>query len=212
MNSRNIFNQEQNKAKASFEKLKNNFILKKIFNYMKKKKTLMIMKYNKKLQKRLNLNIEDYKEFSQQYSSIEIEIKLVDNKYGKFINIPDEQEEYYHIYFDNSKEEIKRNVTIVNEKVKTIRIKIDYQVKSLNKLFYSCEYINSIIFKKFNRINVTDISYIFSGCILLKELNLSNINTDNVIYIYDMFKGCSSLLSLDCQSELIKKEYEILFK
>ena len=194
MNSRNIFNQEeQNKAKASFEKLKNNFILKKIFNYMKKKKTLMIMKYNKKLQKRINLNINDYKEFSQQYSSIEIEIKLVDNKYGKFINIPDEQKEYYHIYFDNSKEEIKRNVTKVNEKVKTIRIKIDYQVKSLNKLFYSCEYINSIIFKKFCRINITDMSYIFYNCSSLKELNLSNFNTNEVTNMSGMFIDCSSL-------------------
>ena len=43
---------------------------------------LLIVKYNKKLQNRLNLSIEDYKE----YSSIEIELKLVNNKYGKFIN------------------------------------------------------------------------------------------------------------------------------
>ena len=27
----------------------------------------------------------------------------------KFINIPYEEKKYYHIYFDNSKEEIKRN-------------------------------------------------------------------------------------------------------
>ena len=36
------------------------------------------MKYNKKIQQRLNLNINDYK----NYSLIEIELKLVDNKYG----------------------------------------------------------------------------------------------------------------------------------
>ena len=42
------------------------------------------------------------------YSSVEIELKLVEDKYNKaFINIPDEEKEYYHIYFDNSNEEIK---------------------------------------------------------------------------------------------------------
>ena len=52
------------------------------------------------MQKRLKVNINDYKEYSQLYSSIEIELKLVDNKYGKFINkygkfinIPDEEKE-----------------------------------------------------------------------------------------------------------------------
>ena len=63
------------------------------------------MRYNKKLQKRLNVNIYDYIEFAK----IKIELKLIDNKYGYFINIPKEEKEYYHIYFGNSKEEIKRN-------------------------------------------------------------------------------------------------------
>jgi len=38
-----------------------------MFNIMKKNKSLGIMKYNKKLQKRFNLNINDYKEFSIIY-------------------------------------------------------------------------------------------------------------------------------------------------
>ena len=56
----------------------------------------------------MNLNIEDYKKYSQFFSSIEIELKLAENKYGNFINIPDKEKEYFHIYFENSKEEIKR--------------------------------------------------------------------------------------------------------
>ena len=89
------------------------------------------MKYNKRLQKRLNLTIKDYEKYSQLYSSIEIELKLVDNKYGDFINIPKNEIQYYHIYFDNATEEIKRNYLQKNEKVNMINIKIDYQVKSL---------------------------------------------------------------------------------
>ena len=115
MNSRNISKNKQLKAGKYFENLKSNFILKKIIDIIKKNKSLEIMKYNKKLQKRLNININNYKEYSQLYSSIEIELKLVDHGYDKFINISDKEKEYYHIYFDNSIEEIKRNYLEDNE-------------------------------------------------------------------------------------------------
>ena len=93
------------------------------------------MKYNKKLQKGLNLSINDYKEY---YQTIEIELRIVDNKYDKFINIPDKDKEYYHIYFNNSDEEIKRNYLNENEKIKIIEIIIDYQAISFQNLFYYC--------------------------------------------------------------------------
>ena len=56
------------------------------------------MKYNKKLQKRLNLNINDYKKYSQIYSSIELELKTNEYIYGRFINIFDEEKQYYRIF------------------------------------------------------------------------------------------------------------------
>ena len=121
MNSRNISSNEQ---KTEFENLKSDFIFKKIISFVKRNKSLNIMKYNKKLQKRLNININDYRE----YSEVEIELKFVYNKYGKFINISNEDKEYYHIYFDNSNKEIKRNYLEENEEVKMIKIIIDYQV------------------------------------------------------------------------------------
>ena len=64
---------------------------------MKRNKSLNIIKYNKKLQNRLNLGIKDYKEYSQFYTLIEIELKFVDNKYDKFINISDKEKKYFHI-------------------------------------------------------------------------------------------------------------------
>ena len=69
------------------------------------------------------------------------------DKYGKFITIPDEYKEYFHIYFDDKKEEIKSNCTKQNEKVKKIKIIIDYPVKSFKYLFANTDYINSIFFK-----------------------------------------------------------------
>ena len=61
------------------------------------------MRYNKRLQKRLNLSINDYKEY---YQTIEIELKIVGGECvcGEFINISDEDKEHYHIYFNNSNE------------------------------------------------------------------------------------------------------------
>ena len=89
--------------------IKSKFILQKILKNISKKKYLEINKYNKKIQKQLDLNINDYIEFSELNSSIEIEIIPVKNKTGKFINVPKNFEKYYHIYFNNNKEiEIKQ--------------------------------------------------------------------------------------------------------
>jgi len=160
MNSMNESKKEKlkTKSKNGFENLKSNFIFKKILEYIKKNKSLEIIKYNKKLQKRLNLSINDYKECCE----IEIELKIADNKHGKFINIPNKDKEYYHIYFNNSNEEIKINF-LFGEKVKIIKIIIDYQVTSLQYLFNNCECIESIIFKKFYRNNITNMSRMFYG-------------------------------------------------
>ena len=112
---------KQKKCKVELKKLKSDYFLIKIFDIMIKKKSLKIIKYNKKMQKRLNLRISDYKKYSQLYSSIEIEIKLDDNKHNEndnFINLSDKQE-YFHIYFENSNREIKRNY--LKKKIKLIQ-------------------------------------------------------------------------------------------
>ena len=228
MNSEIILQKEklkQMKSKVDLKKIKSDFFLRKLFYIMKANRTLTIIKYNKKLQKRLNLNITDYEKFAQLFSSIEIKLKLDESEYdenNKFINISDKEKEYFHIYFDNSNEEIERNFLKKNEKVNRIKVLINYQVKSFKELFYNCKCINSIAFINFYRINITDMksmfkgcsslneldlskfntkyvtnmSSMFDGCSLLEEINLSNFNTNNVTNISSMFNGCSSLKEL----------------
>ena len=107
--------------------------MKKIFDFIKKHKSLDIVRYNKKFQKLLEFNINDYIENFRLYSSIIIELKIDDKikkEKDKFINILYEEKDYYHIYFDNSNEEIKRNYFKEKEKVNKIKILINYQVKS----------------------------------------------------------------------------------
>ena len=189
------------KSNIDFANLKSNFIIKKIFSIMGKAKSLEIMKYSKKLQKRFNLSIKDYKDYSQTYSPIEIELKLNDKKYDKFINIS--CKDYYHIYFDNSNEEIKRNYLKQNEKVEVIKIIIVYQVVSFEKLFKDNDCISPIFFKKFHRITITDMRCMFDGCSSLKELNLLKFNTDNVKNMSLMFYGCSSLKELNLSNLIL---------
>ena len=125
---------EHNTAYNIFENLKSDYFLQKLFENLPKKKSLEILKYNKKIKNRLNINLNNYKEFSEIYSLIELELIPVENQYGKFIDNY-KKEDYIHIYFNDNKEEIKRNYLEKNEKVAKIKILIDYQIRSFEYLF-----------------------------------------------------------------------------
>ena len=147
-------NEENESAKPNsiIENIKSRYILSKIYENITKKKKLEIVKYNKKIQNRLNLDVKDYKE---EYCEIEIEIIPTKDIYGKFININENDKLFYNIYFNDKKEEIKNKYEMNEEdKVTKIKIIIDYQIKSFKYLFYWCECIEYINFKKFYRNNV----------------------------------------------------------
>ena len=205
-----------------FRELKSDFFLKLLLNFIPKIKSLQLVKYNKHMQKRIDININNYKEYSEIYSSIEIEIIPIKDKYGNFIKIKEEDKKYYHIYFNNNKEEeIKRTNLNEDDKVSKINIIINYQIKSFKELFQYCQCIETINFTKFYRTNITDMSFMFNGCsakeinltnfntnnatdlswmfgsTLLKEINLTNFNTNNVTDMSYMFNGCSALKELN---------------
>ena len=81
---------EQVKSFAKYRNIKADYFLQKVFDNLEKKRTLEIVKNNKNIKERINLNINDYKEYSEKYSSIVIEIKPVNNKSGWFIHIKKE--------------------------------------------------------------------------------------------------------------------------
>ena len=195
-NERNKILKQINKQN-NLESVKSKYILELIFSHLQKNKYLEIIKYNKNAQNRLNINSNDFKEYFEIFTSIEIEITFVENQYGKYINIVNEDEEpYFHKYFNDNKIEIDRNYTEEDDKISKIKIVIDYPIKSFEKLFEDCPYIQSISFKKFNRININNMNYMFCRCSSLNEINLSNFKTNNVIYMDGMFFKCSSLKKL----------------
>ena len=172
-------------------KIKSKYILNQIFENTGKKK-LLIIKYNKNLQNRLNISIKDYIE---EYQKIEIEvIPKYDN--GIFINFSDlnkSDNSHFHIYFNDDKKEKKRYYFNNKDKVKKIKIIVDYEIKSFRRIFSECKCIQKIKFISFYRNDITNMSQMFYNCTNLEELDLSNFKTDNVTNMSNMFGWCSSL-------------------
>ena len=228
MNSKDIINMDLEessliKSKNKIKKLKSDYFLVKLFSFMRRGISLKVVKYNHNIQKRLNIDINTYKEYTEIYSPIEIEIIPTKNEIGDFINIDEENKNFFHIYFnDNKEKEIERTKLYPEDKVSKINVIIDYQIKSFSKLFQYCDCVESINFKKFYRNNIDDMSSMFYGCTITKldlsnfntnnvtnmskmfglcsylsELNLSNFNTDNVTNMRGMFSSCSALRELN---------------
>ena len=196
MNSKDTLNSPKEQTKSineMFKGLKCDFFIQRIFALFARKKLLELIKYNKQLQKMMNININDYKIYHEMFTSIELEIEP--NKqgiHGEFIRIKDEDKKYYHIYFNNNKkEEIKRYELNKDDDdiVSKINVIIDHQVTSFSELF-RISTCTSIKFKKFYRINITNMNYMFYSTCFLKELDLTNFKTDNVTDMSYMFCGC----------------------
>ena len=187
--------------------IKSKYILKMIFDNLKEDKKLNIIKNNKRIQNRLEMDIKDYKKYSEMYTSIEIEA-IPQKLHFSFANTftKSTNKNYYHIFINNE-EELKQNNYIINNNDPKIKIMIDYGVKSLSKLFENCEF-KSINFTRFYRKNITDMSYMFYGCSSLNEINLNNFNTNNVTNMRSMFSGCLDELKLKIKSQFknIKEE------
>ena len=202
------------------KRIRSKYIIKQIFDNLKENKLLEIIRYNKNIQNKLNKKLND---FIKEYSKIVIEIIPKENTYDKFICIPKRYESYYHIYFNDNKEEIKRQKLNKDENIFKIKVILDYKIKSLSHLFDECKCIKKITFIKFNRKDIVNMSFMFCGCSsleildisnfithkvtnmsymfyycrLLNEIKISNFKTNNVTNMSGMFAGCSSLKELN---------------
>ena len=184
----------KSKLRGKIENVKSKYILQKIFNNIIKDKTIKIVKYNKNIKNKININIDDYEKYWRE--KVEIEIIPAENKYSKFskfINIYDKNKyKYCHIYFNNNyKKQIKRNYLKKGENVTKINIILDKQIQSFCRLFYECR-IEYISFKKYYRNNIIVFKEMFGKCAYLKEANISNLNCKNWFWMERMFASCSS--------------------
>ena len=65
--------------------VKSKYILIEILEHLNEKKLLEIALYNNYIKQKMNININNYKEYSEKFSSIIIELKPYKN--GTFINL-----------------------------------------------------------------------------------------------------------------------------
>ena len=179
--------------RGDLDDIRSVYILKYIFEYIPEIKLLKLIKNSHKKQSRLDISLNNYKRFSEISSSIEIDITPAKNKYGQFINIMKNDEEYFHIYFNNDEKEIKRSFIEEKENITNIKVIISHKVKSFCGLFQNIKCIESINFTKYYRNNVGNMSNMFAFCSSLKEINITNYGANNIKNMSKMFSNCLSL-------------------
>ena len=135
------------KNESSLDKIRSVYILLKVFDLCKIK-FLNCIKYNKKIQHRINKNINDYKE--EYKKNILIEIIPQENEYGKFIQIQNNNFSHLHFYI-NDNDETKRNYINVNDNIKKLKIIIEPDFNNFESLFENCSVIRKIHFIKFKK-------------------------------------------------------------
>ena len=190
-----------NRKYSFLEQIKSKLMIRRIFDNLERNKFFNFIRYNKNIQNKLNLNLNDYK---KEYSQIEIEIILNDNLPDNdiifnFINIPTMVHQSNFIFYNNHNNKgIELNYINNNDGIKKINIIIDMENASLKKLFEGCQFIKKINFIKFNRKDInSDMSHMFDGCSLLQEINFRQFHSNNVIDMSYMFYGCKSLKKLN---------------
>ena len=135
---------EKMKDNNLLNNVKSIYVLKQIFDNTKQKKLLYLIRYNKNTQNKLKIGINDYKEFIK----IKIEIfPFCRNDRNYIIDRKEKDKSYYHIYFNDDKNEINRDYFTRDDNIKKIKIVIDKEVKSFEKLFYGSSWYDNCIEK-----------------------------------------------------------------
>ena len=178
-----------------FNKIKSKYILKIIVSYVSSKKYLGIVKYNKKIQSKLELSLKDYKEYNQ----IEIEIipiNILPKNRNDIIFMEKGTKPYFHIYI-NGKERKRKKYLKITDNAKIIKVIIDPEIKSFQYLFGQCKYIKEVNIIKCNRNDIISTSFMFSFCTNVEKINLSKLKTGNVTKMCYMFQFCEKLSELN---------------
>ena len=194
------------------KEIKSKYILVQICSNVNEKLLLKIIKHNKKLKSKLNISLNDYK----NYGKIVIELIPIEkiDKEQMFINYEEQNESLYHINFINDEKDAKndgiigffknlfkkKNCITQSDNVRKIIIIIDNKINSLKGLFKDCICLKEINFIKFNNNHINDMSELFSGCISLEKLNILKMKTDNVTNMKEMFYKCQKLRTLNLKN------------
>ena len=160
--------------------IKSNFTIKRIFAYVSNLKKLNLIKYNSKLQKTLNVDINNYKNTSNR-----IEIEIIPVIGLKFINLNfiEVNNDDISIYFDDQK--VMRNNTKISDKIQKIKISFNSKKININGIFKGCTGIDTLKFIRCNNKHLTDFCRLFYDCKNLRKRVICSITVNywkNLIY------------------------------
>ena len=156
------------------EGIKSKYILNRVFKYISKGTFLKLLSYNKKMQKKLELGIEDFKKFSNQ-----IIIDAIPHNPCLEIHLQIPKKCIHQKHLDEL--EKRKRFYINKETVIRIAIEEDKEAKSLKGLFKSCSNVEEIYFIKFNRRDIIDMSDMFQDCKYLNKLDITKLKTKKLI-------------------------------
>ena len=137
-NQNKIKNDVQNTfpIQSLLQNIQSKYILKKIFDNIEKDRVFKLINYNKSIQNRLEIGLNDYKNKYLNIIKIEIIPKINCGK-GKFINyIVDKKK--YHIYFNEETNERKTNYFSLANHASKVKITLYFEASSLKGLFKDC--------------------------------------------------------------------------
>ena len=144
--SESFFQKKNNLIK----KIQSKYIMKLIMDNLKVKMRLNLMKYNKNLQKKLDIKLKDYAEYSKIVIIEIVPSKVLQKAY--FINFEPGEKDYIKIYFDGKRR--KENYIIKKDITSKIKIIIKSEFKKFDSLFYHCKCTQKITFVCFNRVDI----------------------------------------------------------
>ena len=130
--SKNEKEELNNNIISKLENINSKFILKKIFNNLSEKQFLKIINYNKNIQNKLGLSINNYIDFTKIIIEI-IPVKNYSDNQIKLINTPNEKDKsFFHLYLNENENELNKNILTKNEinKIDKIKIIIDNKIFS----------------------------------------------------------------------------------
>ena len=204
----NINNNDKVTKSYPIDIIRNKYLLNDILNQLTESKKLELIKYNKTIQKRLEISIKDYKE---RYKDTIIDITLVDDfmEDNNLYQILNKEKVEKEILKKNKKKNknIDKNKNENENKIKNeIKNKTkfivyyykDGAIKEYKNAYFLPEKPddNTNITIKIKK-NVKNFNNLFKDCTFIKNIVFKRFNRTNIRYMNSMFEGCENVINID---------------
>jgi len=199
-------------------KIKSSYNLKELFSFVGEKIELQLLKYNKFLQKRLDLTLKDYETFKNIIINLKFDVEYVNKLRNEYKELKkkidnknydnEDQKKKLNSELNNKEHELKKNrfmglpfFNLYKEFIKIYYIRDqDKSEEAENSAFYNFfedKPIPDIKICIDKNGNITDCFSMFANCETIKEIEFVKFYTKDVTSMRHMFYLCSHLRHLD---------------